>query len=396
MNYEQLLNKTVQEMPFSGIRKFFDIVAEMKDAVSLGVGEPDFTTPWNACRAAIRSIEAGETHYVSNWGTIELRRLIARYQSERFQTTYDPKSEIFVTIGASEGIDLAMRTLITPGDEVLVPAPSYVSYQPAVSLAGGVPVVLDCDEKSGFRVRAQTLRERITPRTRALILPYPNTPTGAILELQDLKAIAEVLRGTDVFIIADEVYAELTYGGRKHVSIASLPGMWERTVLLNGFSKAFAMTGWRLGYVCAPAPIASLMLKIHQYVIMCAPTVSQAAACAALRDGFEDGFSAVHKMTAEYDQRRRLLVKGFRDMGLPCFEPLGAFYVFPNVSKAGLSSTEFCERLLMEQKLAVVPGTAFGASGEGFVRCSYATSMQNLQEALVRMRAFLASRNLLP
>lgn len=389
MNYEKLLNRTVQEIPSSGIRKFFDIVSTMKDAISLGVGEPDFVTPWNICESAIYSIEQGRTHYSSNWGDLNLRREISDYLHARCGIDYNPNNEIIVTVGASEGIDLALRTMLEPGDEVLIPDPSYVSYSPCVHLSGGVPVGIPTSADHGFKLLPEQLKACITPRTKALILPYPNNPTGGIMERADLEALAEVLKDTDILVISDEIYSELTYGGRKHVSFASIPGMFERTVTLNGFSKAFAMTGWRMGYACAPAPIAKLMCKIHQFTILCAPVQGQAAAAEALRAGREDNYASVEKMRKVYDQRRRIMLDGFAKMGLPCFEPLGAFYVFPNIAGLNMKSDEFCEKLLREQKVATVPGTAFGASGEGYIRCSYATATDKIIEALRRIELFV-------
>lgn len=389
MNYEKLLNRTVQEIPPSGIRKFFDIVSTMKDAISLGVGEPDFVTPWNICESAIYSIEQGRTHYSSNWGDLNLRREISDYLHARCGIDYNPNNEIIVTVGASEGIDLALRTMLEPGDEVLIPDPSYVSYSPCVHLSGGVPVGIPTSADHGFKLLPEQLKACITPRTKALILPYPNNPTGGIMERADLEALAEVLKDTDILVISDEIYSELTYGGRKHVSFASIPGMFERTVTLNGFSKAFAMTGWRMGYACAPAPIARLMCKIHQFTILCAPVQGQAAAAEALRAGREDNYASVEKMRKVYDQRRRIMLDGFAKMGLPCFEPLGAFYVFPNITGLSMKSDEFCEKLLREQKVATVPGTAFGASGEGYIRCSYATATDKIIEALRRIELFV-------
>ena len=389
MNYDKLLCRRVLDTPPSGIRKFLDIVATMKDAISLGVGEPDFVTPWNMREAAIYSLEQGQTHYTSNWGTIELRSAIARYLEERCRVSYDPKDEICVTIGASEGIDLALRTLCEPGDEVMVPDPAYVSYQPGIVFAGAVPVPLRTRVEDDFKLTADTVRRAITPRTKALILPYPNNPTGAILTRDELSAIADVLRGTDIFVISDEIYSELTYGDASHVSFASIEDMRERTITLNGFSKAFAMTGWRIGYACAPREIMKPLVKIHQYTIMCAPTAAQAAALEGLRDGFETDFAKVREMTREYDRRRRMMVKGFNDMGLKCFEPRGAFYVFPCIKSTGLSSAEFCQRLLSAKKVACVPGDAFGEGGEGYVRCSYATSMAKLKTALERISEFV-------
>ena len=389
MNYDRIVNRTVADIPPSGIRKFFDIVSTMKDAISLGVGEPDFVTPWNICESAIYSIEKGQTHYTSNWGTIELRREIADYLQSRCGITYNPVNEIIVTVGASEGIDLALRTLVNPGDEVLIPEPSYVSYSPCVKLSGGVAVGVPTDASVGFRLLPEQLKKCITPRTKALILPYPNNPTGGIMEKADFEAIAQVLKDTDIMVISDEIYSELTYGGRTHVSFASIDGMYDRTITLNGFSKAFAMTGWRMGYACAPAPIAKLMCKIHQFTMLCAPIQGQAAATEALRSGRDNDYAAVAKMREVYDRRRRMMHTAFNNMGLDCFEPLGAFYVFPCIKSMGMTSDEFCEKLLMEQKVATVPGTAFGDSGEGYIRCSYATATDKIAEALRRIEVFV-------
>lgn len=391
MNYDQIVCQRVAQVPPSGIRKFFDIVSEMKDAISLGVGEPDFVTPWRISEAAIYSLGQGHTHYTSNWGLMELRTLIAQYLDQRYRIRYNPKDEILVTVGASEGIDLALRALVEPGDEVLVPEPSYVSYMPGVSFAGGVPVGVVATAEQQFRLTPEALRAAITPRTKALILPYPNNPTGGIMEEQDLIAIAQVLRDTNIVVISDEIYSELTYGGRSHVSFASIPGMWERTITLNGFSKAFAMTGWRMGYACGPRELMSVMCKIHQFTMLCASTPGQYAAVEALKSGMENGYEEVSRMVRVYDRRRRMMVEGFRRMGLSCFEPLGAFYVFPSVAATGLTSQEFCERLLRQQKVATVPGTAFGASGEGHIRCSYATATDKIAEALSRIAAFVES-----
>ena len=388
MNYERVLCERVRKVPPSGIRRFFDIVSEMKDVISLGVGEPDFTTPWRCSDAAIYSLRTGHTHYTSNRGLKELTRLISEYEA-RFGVRYDPATEVMVTVGASEGIDLALRALIEPGDEVLVPDPSYVSYMPCVAFAGGVCVPVKTTAENGFRLTADMLKARITPKTKAVIFPYPNNPTGGVMEPEDMKELAVALDGTDIVVIADEIYAELTYTGRPHVAFASIPGMRERTITLNGFSKAFAMTGWRMGYACAPAPIARLMCKIHQFTILCAPVQGQAAAAEALRAGREDNYASVEKMRKVYDQRRRIMLDGFAKMGLPCFEPLGAFYVFPNIAGLNMKSDEFCEKLLREQKVATVPGTAFGASGEGYIRCSYATATDKIIEALRRIELFV-------
>ena len=391
MNYDRILCRRIKDVPPSGIRKFFDVVSSMKDAISLGVGEPDFTSQWIVNDAAIYSMRQGRTHYTANAGLIELREAACDYLEERFGVRYDPKTEIFMTVGASEGIDLALRALIEPGDEVLMPDPSYVSYSPGVIFAGGVPRPVVTREEDEFRLTAEALRAAITPRTKALILPYPNNPTGAIMERTHLEALADVLRGTDIIVISDEIYAELTYEGKKHVSFASIDGMRERTITLNGFSKAFAMTGWRMGYACAPAEILRVMLKMHQYTILCAPTAGQYAALEALKVGRETGYAYVREMVRTYDRRRRIMLDAYRKMGLSCFEPRGAFYTFPCVRSTGLSSQEFAERLLREQKVACVPGTAFGESGEGYVRCSYATATDKVIEAMARMRAFVES-----
>ena len=391
MNYDRVLCRRIKDVPPSGIRKFFDVVSSMKDAISLGVGEPDFTSQWIVNDAAIYSMRQGRTHYTANAGLIELREAACDYLEERFGVRYDPKTEIFMTVGASEGIDLALRALIEPGDEVLMPDPSYVSYSPGVIFAGGVPRPVVTREEDEFRLTAEALRAAITPRTKALILPYPNNPTGAIMERTHLEALADVLRGTDIVVISDEIYAELTYEGKKHVSFASIDGMRERTITLNGFSKAFAMTGWRMGYACAPAEILRVMLKMHQYTILCAPTAGQYAALEALKVGRETGYAYVREMVRTYDRRRRIMLDAYRKMGLSCFEPRGAFYTFPCVRSTGLSSQEFAERLLREQKVACVPGTAFGESGEGYVRCSYATATDKVIEAMARMQAFVES-----
>ena len=390
MNYESYLNRDIAAVPPSGIRRFFDIAATMKDAISLGVGEPDFVTPYHIRNAAINSILDGETQYTGNRGLPELLREIAYYLESRCGVSYNPDHEILVTVGASEAIDIALRAIISPGDEVLVPEPSYVSYSPSVIFAGGTPVGVETTADAEFRLTAENVRNAITPRTKALILPYPNNPTGAVMRREDLEALAEVLRGTDIVVISDEIYSELTYGDAAHVSFASIDGMWERTVTLNGFSKAFAMTGWRLGYACAPRPLLDVMLKIHQYTIMCAATPSQHAAVEALRTGFANDFADVRKMVEAYDMRRRLMVEGLRAAGLPCHEPMGAFYVFPSVKETGLSSQEFCQRLLYEKKVATVPGDAFGQLGQGHIRCSCASSTANIVEAVARIGEFVA------
>ncbi|NMA84697.1 MAG: aminotransferase class I/II-fold pyridoxal phosphate-dependent enzyme [Epulopiscium sp.] len=382
---EQLLSNTTKDIPPSGIRKFFDIVSEMKDAISLGVGEPDFDTPWHIREEGIYSLEKGKTVYTSNAGLIELRKEIANYLYRRFRLDYDPLKEILVTVGGSEGIDLAFRALLNPGDEVLVPEPSFVSYKPCTVMAGGVPVTIPLKAENEFKLTRAELEAHITPKTKLLVLSFPNNPTGAKMTKRDLEDLTDLIIKHDLFVISDEIYAELTYGEEGHVSIASLPDMKERTLVLNGFSKAYAMTGWRMGYAAGPAPLIALMTKIHQYAIMCAPTISQYAAIQAAKNGDED----VQRMKVAYDQRRRVMVKGFRDMGLDCFEPLGAFYVFPSIQKTGMTSEEFATQLLYQQKVAVVPGTAFGDSGEGFIRCSYAYSVDAIKVALERIESFV-------
>ena len=382
------LSKTIRNIAPSGIRKFFDLVAEMPDAISLGVGEPDFDTPWHVRDEGIYALEKGRTFYTANAGLKELRLEIAAYLKRRQGLSYDPLKEILVTVGGSEAIDIAMRAMLDPGDEVLIPEPSYVSYVPCAILAGGVPVSIPLQEKNNFRLTAEELEAHITEKTKILVLPFPNNPTGAIMEQKDLEAIAPIIAAHDLYVLSDEIYGELTYSGDRHVSIAELPGMWERTILINGFSKAYAMTGWRLGYACGPSEILSQMTKIHQFAIMCAPTTSQYAAVEAMKNGDSD----VQLMRESYNQRRRFLLHELRDMKLPVFEPLGAFYVFPNISGYGMSSSEFCEKLLQEEKVAVVPGTAFGESGEGFVRISYAYSLEALKKALERIRRFLEKR----
>ncbi len=389
MNYDRYLNQAIAAVPPSGIRRFFDMASAMKGTISLGVGEPDFVTPYHIRNAAIESLLAGETQYTANRGLPALREEIARYMSERFSLQYDPKTDIVVTIGASEAIDTAIRAVTGPGDEILVPEPSYVSYTPSVIFAGGTPVPVVTGQETDFRLTAEALRAAITPRTKALILPYPNNPTGAIMERADLEAIAEVVREKEILVLSDEIYGELTYGGRTHVSFGSLPGMQPYTVTINCFSKSFAMTGWRVGFACGPAPLMEVINKIHQYAILCAPRQSQAAALEALRAGFANGFEDVARMRTAYDQRRRLMVDGFRAMGMDCFEPLGAFYVFPSIAKTGLTSEEFCSRLLREKNVACVPGTAFAPCGEGHIRCSYATGIDKLNIALDRMAEFL-------
>ena len=378
------LNKKVTEIQPSGIRKFFDIVSEMKDAISLGVGEPDFETPWHIREEGIYTLEKGKTVYTSNAGLFELKEEVCKYLQRRCHVSYEP-SQVLVTIGGSEAIDVALRAMLDAGDEVLVPQPCYVSYVPCVTLADGVPVVIDLKEENEFRLTKEELLAAITDKTKVLILPFPNNPTGAIMEQKYLEEIAEVIIEKDLFVISDEIYSELTYGGKEHVTIASLPGMKERTILINGFSKAYAMTGWRLGYATGPKEIINEMIKIHQFAIMCAPTTSQYAAVEALRNGDAD----VEMMREAYDARRRFLVTRLREMGLPCFEPYGAFYVFPCIKSLGMTSDEFANKLLQEEKLAVVPGTAFGDCGEGFLRISYAYSLEKLKEALDRLERFV-------
>ena len=374
----------IMDIKPSGIRKFFDIVNEMEDAISLGVGEPDFDTPWHIRDEGIYSLEKGRTFYTSNAGLKELRKEISNYVERSQGVHYDEMHEILVTVGGSEAIDLALRAMINPGEEVLIPQPSYVSYEPCAVLADAVPVIIELKEENEFRLTAQELRDAITDKTKILILPFPNNPTGAIMEKKDLEEIAEIIREKDIFVITDEIYAELSYK-EKHVSIISLPGMRERTVYINGFSKAYAMTGWRLGYACAPAQIMEQMVKIHQFAIMCAPTTSQYAAVEALRNGDED----VAQMREAYNQRRRFLMNAFHEMGLQCFEPYGAFYVFPCIKEFGMTSDEFATRLLMEEKVAVVPGTAFGGCGEGFLRISYAYSLDSLKTAMGKIAHFV-------
>lgn len=384
MNYEKILSKRVQSMKPSGIRRFFDLASSMEGVISLGVGEPDFSTPWSIRREAIDVLERKKIVYTANSGMIQLREAIAGYLKRSVHTEYDPAHEIVVTVGGSEAIDIAIRGVIDPGDEVLVVEPSFVCYAPIVSMASGVPVPIATKPENQFKLRPEELREKITDKTKLLILPYPNNPTGAIMTREDLEAIAEVLRGTDILVLSDEIYCEMTYGS-KHCSIAEIDGMRERTILVNGFSKSYAMTGWRLGYVCAPEPITAQLVKIHQYVIMSSPTVSQYAAIVALEECEED----VKRMTKEYNLRRRYLVEAFNRIGMTCFNPEGAFYVFPSIQCTGMSSEEFCERLLEEEHVAVVPGSAFGESGEGFVRVSYAYSLKHLMTAVERITRFL-------
>ncbi len=379
------LSDTIVQIEPSGIRKFFDIVSEMKDAISLGVGEPDFDTPWHVREEGIYSLEKGRTFYTSNAGLKGLREEISKYLSRRCGLTYNPDKEILVTVGGSEAIDIALRAMLNPGDEVLIPQPCFVSYVPCAILAGGVPIPIELEEKDQFRLTPEKLLEKITDKTKILIMPFPNNPTGAVMRQEDLEPIARIIEEKDLFVLSDEIYCELTYGNERHVSIASLPGMRDRTVLINGFSKAYAMTGWRLGYAAAPHVILEQMLKIHQFAIMCAPTTSQYAAISAMRDGDSD----VEMMRESYDQRRRFVLHAFENMGLECFEPNGAFYTFPSIKRLGMTSDEFARMLLQEEKVAVVPGTAFGACGEGYLRVSYAYSLKNLKEALGRMERFV-------
>ena len=382
-----IVNNTITKIKPSGIRKFFDIVNEMDDAISLGVGEPDFDTPWRIRDEAIYSLEQGRTFYTSNSGLMELKVGISEWLERKYGLVYSPKSEMMITVGGSEAIDVALRAMLDPGDEVIIPQPSYVSYEPCTILADGVPVTIDLKEEDEFRLTAEELENAITPKSKVLILPYPNNPTGAIMEKEDLEAIAEVVERHDLFVLTDEIYSELTYK-EKHVSIASLPGMRDRTVYINGFSKAFAMTGWRLGYACAPERLLKEMLKIHQFAIMCAPTTSQYAAVEAVRNCDDE----IEKMREEYNGRRRYLLKRFRDMGLDCFEPYGAFYIFPSIKKLGMTSDEFATDLLKKKKVAVVPGTAFGDSGEGFIRISYAYSLDDLKAAVDRIQEYIEEK----
>lgn len=381
---KEVLSRKVIAIKPSGIRTFFDIVRTMEGAISLGVGEPDFDTPWSIREEGIYSLERGRTFYTSNSGLAELREEITHYMRRRFGVSYDPDREVIVTVGGSEGIDLACRAMLNPGDEVIIPQPSYVSYEPCAILAGATPVVLELKEKDRFKLTAEELEKKISKNTKLLILPFPNNPTGSVMSLEELRSIAELVMRHDLYVVSDEIYTELTYTGEAPASITQIPGMRERTIVINGFSKAYAMTGWRLGYACGPAEILQQMVKIHQFAIMCAPTTSQYAAVRALRDCDED----IARMREAYNQRRRYLLKRLEDMGIPCFEPEGAFYIFPNIQKFGLSSEQFCRRLLQEEKVAVVPGNAFGESGEGFVRISYAYSLKQLKEAMERMERF--------
>ncbi len=384
IDYSRFLNPDVVALQPSGIRKFFDIAESMDDVISLGVGEPDFATPWHIRQAGIKSIEDRKTRYTANRGLKELRCEIARYMKDKFELTYDPLTEVLVSVGGSEAIDLAVRALVRPLDEVIIPQPSFVCYEPITRMAGGVPVVIETKAENEFRLTADELRNAITDRTKLLILPYPCNPTGAVMERKDLEEIAEVIAEKDIFVLSDEIYAELTYG-LEHVSIAAIEGMSERTVVINGFSKTYSMTGWRLGYACGPAAVLSQMTKIHQFAIMSAPTTAQYAAIEALQNGGAD----ISKMVAQYDARRRIMVDGFRKIGLDCFEPKGAFYAFPCIKSSGLTSSDFCEKLLYSQRVAIIPGTAFGAGGEGFVRASYCYSVAHIKEAIERIDAFM-------
>ncbi len=383
IDYSSVLSRTVVNLKKSGIRKFFDLLDGRKDVIGLTVGQPDFVTPWHIREAGIESLQKGKTYYTSNAGMPEMREEICNYLKRRFQLSYTAE-ETVVTVGGSEAIDLAIRAVVEPGDEVIVPTPSFVCYEPIVRMCGGVPVVVRTTVGDRFKLTPEALRAAITPRTKMLVLPYPNNPTGAILTREELEGLAEILRDTNIVVLSDEIYAEMTYG-KKHVSIASLDGMWERTILASGFSKAYAMTGWRMGYLAAPLPLAEQMLKIHQYAIMCAPTTSQFAAIEALKNGDED----IAVMVAEYDRRRRYIYRGLRDIGIDVFEPEGAFYIYPEIGKFGISAEEFCDRLLNEYKCAIVPGNAFGEGGEDFARVSYAYSIKHIEEALNRIEAFV-------
>ena len=384
IDYSKILSQTVVNTPKSGIRKFFDLMETMDDVVGLTVGQPDFVTPWHIREAGIESLEKGKTYYTSNSGTFELRKEINNYLTRRFNVSYSPESEIIVTVGGSEAIDIAIRAVLEPGDEIIIPTPSFVCYSPIAKMTGATPVILETRYEDKFKITPEALKAAITPKTKMLVLPYPNNPTGAIMTEEELKDIADVLRNTNILVLSDEIYAEMTYG-RKHCSIASIEDMWERTIIVSGFSKAYAMTGWRLGYLCAPKPLTEQMLKIHQYCIMSAPTTAQFAAIEALKNGDED----VKMMMDEYNRRRRYIFNGLKGLGIESFEPEGAFYIFPNVGQFGLTSDEFCNRLIYEHKCAIVPGNAFGAGGEGFARISYAYSIKHITLALERIEAFV-------
>ncbi len=385
MDYNKYVNTTAAGIKPSGIRKFFDISDTMEGVISLGVGEPDFRTPWHIRNAGISSLENGQTRYTSNWGMEALRTEICRFMKRKYNLSYDPHHEVLVTVGGSEAIDIAVRTIIRPGDEVLIPQPSFVCYEPIVQLAGGTPVIIELKDEDNFVLKPEQIEEKVTERTKAIVLPYPCNPTGAIMTKEDLLAIKDVIIKNDLLIISDEIYAELTFGEHRHVSVAEIEGLRERTILVSGFSKTYSMTGWRLGFACGPAPLLALMTKLHQYAIMCAPTTAQYAAIEALKNGDDD----ILNMKNEYNTRRRLILEGFRELGLSCFEPKGAFYVFPCIKSSGLSSDEFCERLLYSKKVALVPGTAFGDCGEGFVRATYCYSVSHIKEALARIGEFL-------
>jgi aminotransferase len=380
------INSVVANLPPSGIRKLFDIASGMDGVISLGIGEPDFITPWHIRNAGIMSLEKGRTQYTSNAGLVELKQEVANYMKRRFGLSYEPNNQVLITVGGSEAIDLAIRAFVEPGDEVLIPIPCFVCYDPITRLAGGVPVLLETKAEDNFKLTPELLKKNITDKTKALILPFPNNPTGAIMDKEDLEKIAEILRDTNIMIISDEIYAELTYTDKRHVSIAEIDGMYDRTVVINGFSKAYAMTGWRLGFACGHPDVIGPMIKIHQYAIMCAPTTSQYAAIEALRFGDKD----IEDMKTEYNYRRKLIVNGFNKMGLDCFEPMGAFYCFPSIKRTGLSSEEFCEKLLLEEKIALVPGVAFGKSGEGHLRVSYAYSVEHIKKALEGVERFIS------
>jgi len=384
MNISDMISPMVKNVPPSGIRKYFDLINEMKDAISLGIGEPDFVTPWRIREAGIYSLESGRTHYTANAGMYELRSEISKYMKRKYGLEYDPASEIIVTVGASEAIDAALRSIVTPGDEIIIPEPCFVAYKACATFSGATPVTIDLKAEDDFKLRPEALAKAITPRTKALILQFPNNPTGAVMTKEDLRQIVEVLKDKDILVLSDEIYAELTYESR-HVSIASFPEMKEKTLVINGFSKAFAMTGWRLGYACGNPDLIGAIYKIHQYGIMSSPTTAQYAAIEALRNADED----VENMTKEYNRRRRIMVDGFRKAGLDCFEPYGAFYTFPCIKSSGMSSEEFCDRLLEEEKVLIVPGTAFGQCGEGFIRATYANSVENIQEAMNRIQRFM-------
>jgi aminotransferase len=384
MDYSKILSKTIVETQKSGIRKYFDLLDGMSDVVGLTIGQPDFVTPWHIREAGIESLEKGKTYYTSNAGTLELRQEIDTYLNRRFGLSYDPEAEMIVTVGGSEAIDIALRAVLEAGDEIIVPTPSFVCYAPLARMAGGTPVILETTAKDRFKLTPEALKAAITPRTKMLVLPYPNNPTGAIMTKEELEDIAEILRDTNILVLSDEIYAEMTYG-RKHVSFASLEGMKERTILVSGFSKSYAMTGWRLGYLCAPRELTDQMLKIHQYAIMSSPTTAQFAAVEALRNGDGD----IKMMVDEYNRRRRYIYKGLKDIGIDSFEPEGAFYIFPNIGQFGLSGEEFCNRLLYEKKCAIIPGEAFGKGGEGFARISYAYSIEHITQALERIEAFV-------